>query len=209
MLLWQQLIECCNEFVGFFVCQVNQFVEICCQFSVVEQDLVESEVKCILLVIVLESGIVIVVFVEVGQIVDSLCLLLSIVFVDILLQVEFYVLSKFIGFIWLGDVVLICYQVYLYQKFGQYYGKVQLIFCVSVFYVEFFSMVGGVLGFGQDGEQLYWLWVIFDDQVVIVYGQLCLLQSGMLLDVDIFQDIWCFYEWVLELFYSLIGKFQE
>ncbi|MDP0864417.1 hypothetical protein Q8F77_28570, partial [Klebsiella pneumoniae] len=74
---------------------------------------------------------------------------------------------------------------------------------------ELSSMVGGVPGLGQDGEQLYRLRVTLDDQAVTAYGQPRPLQSGMLLDADIFQFTRRLYEWVLEPPYSLTGKRQE
>ncbi|MDF5947786.1 HlyD family efflux transporter periplasmic adaptor subunit [Pseudomonas aeruginosa] len=122
------------------------------------------------------------------------------------LQAELYAPSKSIGFIRPGDAVLIRYQAYPYQKFGQYHGKVQSISRASVSYAELSSMVGGVPGLGQDGEQLYRLRVTLDDQAVTAYGQPRPLQSGMLLDADILQDTRRLYEWVLEPLYSLTGK---
>ncbi len=132
--------------------------------------------------------------------------LLSIVPADTPLQAELYAPSKSIGFIRPGDAVLIRYQAYPYQKFGQYHGKVQSISRASVSYAELSSMVGGVPGLGQDGEQLYRLRVTLDDQAVTAYGQPRPLQSGMLLDADILQDTRRLYEWVLEPLYSLTGK---
>ncbi|MFU4290499.1 HlyD family secretion protein, partial [Pseudomonas aeruginosa] len=103
--------------------------------------------------------------------VDSSRPLLSIVPADTPLQAELYAPSKSIGFIRPGDAVLIRYQAYPYQKFGQYHGKVQSISRASVSYAELSSMVGGVPGLGQDGEQLYRLRVTLDDQAVTAYGQ--------------------------------------
>ncbi|MFH3833185.1 HlyD family efflux transporter periplasmic adaptor subunit, partial [Acinetobacter baumannii] len=196
--LRQQLTERRNELAGLSARQANQLAETRRQLSTVEQDLAESEAKRTLLVTAPESGIATAVLAEAGQTVDSSRPLLSIVPADTPLQAELYAPSKSIGFIRPGDAVLIRYQAYPYQKFGQYHGKVQSISRASVSYAELSSMVGGVPGLGQDGEQLYRLRVTLDDQAVTAYGQPRPLQSGMLLDADILQDTRRLYEWVLE-----------
>lgn len=204
--LRQQLTERRNELAGLSARQANQLAETRRQLSAVEQDLAESEAKRTLLITAPESGIATAVLAEAGQTVDSSRPLLSIVPADTPLQAELYAPSKSIGFIRPGDAVLIRYQAYPYQKFGQYHGKVQSISRASVSYAELSSMVGGVPGLGQDGEQLYRLRVTLDDQAVTAYGQPRPLQSGMLLDADILQDTRRLYEWVLEPLYSLTGK---
>lgn len=185
--LRQQLTERRNELAGLSARQANQLAETRRQLSAVEQDLAESEAKRTLLVTAPESGIATAVLAEAGQTVDSSRPLLSIVPADTPLQAELYAPSKSIGFIRPGDAVLIRYQAYPYQKFGQYHGKVQSISRASVSYAELSSMVGGVPGLGQDGEQLYRLRVTLDDQAVTAYGQPRPLQSGMLLDADILR----------------------
>ena len=162
--LRQQLTERRNELAGLSARQANQLAETRRQLSAVEQDLAESEAKRTLLVTAPESGIATAVLAEAGQTVDSSRPLLSIVPADTPLQAELYAPSKSIGFIRPGDAVLIRYQAYPYQKFGQYHGKVQSISRASVSYAELSSMVGGVPGLGQDGEQLYRLRVTLDDQ---------------------------------------------
>ncbi|HBO5136907.1 HlyD family efflux transporter periplasmic adaptor subunit [Pseudomonas aeruginosa] len=204
--LRQQLTERRNELAGLSARQANQLAETRRQLSAVEQDLAESEAKRTLLVTAPESGIATAVLAEAGQTVDSSRPLLSIVPADTPLQAELYAPSKSIGFIRPGDAVLIRYQAYPYQKFGQYHGKVQSISRASISYAELSSMVGGVPGLGQDGEQLYRLRVTLDDQAVTAYGQPRPLQSGMLLEADILQDTRRLYEWVLEPLYSLTGK---
>ncbi|QLL16609.1 HlyD family secretion protein [Pseudomonas chlororaphis] len=204
--LQQQLIERRNELTGLSARQANQLAETQRQLSALEQDLAESEAKRTLLIIAPESGIATAVLAEVGQTVDSSRPLLSIVPADTPLQAELYAPSKSIGFIKQGDSVLIRYQAYPYQKFGQYHGQVQSISRTSVPFAELSSMTGGIPRLGQDGEQLYRLQVSLDAQAVTAYGQPRPLQSGMLLDADILQDTRRLYEWVLEPLYSLTGK---
>ncbi|WP_151264968.1 HlyD family secretion protein [Pseudomonas chlororaphis] len=204
--LQQQLTERRNELAGLGARQANQQADIQRQLSALEQNLAESEAKRTLLVTAPETGIATAVLADIGQTVDSSRPLLSIVPADAPMQAELYAPSKSIGFIKPGDSVLIRYQAYPYQKFGQYRGQVRSISQTSVSPAELTSMVGGVPGLGKDGEQLYRLQVSLDKQMVTAYGQPRALQSGMLLDADVLQDTRRLYEWVLEPLYSLTGK---
>lgn len=204
--LQQQLTERRNELAGLGARQANQQADIQRQLSALEQNLAESEAKRTLLVTAPETGIATTVLADIGQTVDSSRPLLSIVPADAPLQAELYAPSKSIGFIKPGDLVLIRYQAYPYQKFGQYQGRVRSISRTSVPFAELASMAGAVPGLAKDGEQLYRLQISLDKQMVTAYGQPRPLQSGMLLDADVLQDTRRLYEWVLEPLYSLTGK---
>ncbi len=204
--LQQQLTERRNELAGLGARQANQQADIQRQLSALEQNLAESEAKRTLLVTAPETGIATAVLAGIGQTVDSSRPLLSIVPADAPLQAELYAPSKSIGFIKPGDLVLIRYQAYPYQKFGQYQGRVRSISRTSVPFAELASMAGAVPGLAKDGEQLYRLQISLDKQMVTAYGQPRPLQSGMLLDADVLQDTRRLYEWVLEPLYSLTGK---
>lgn len=204
--LQQKLTESLNELDGLHDRQANQRAEVERQLSSVEQQLAENEAKRTLAITAPETGIATAVLAEVGQSVDNTRPLLSIVPVDSQLQAELYAPSRSIGFIRDGDEVLIRYQPYPYQKFGQYHGKVQSISKTSIPATQLANMVGSVPGLGQDGEQVYRLRVRLDDQAVLAYGKPYPLQTGMLLEADILQEKRHLYEWVLEPLYSLTGK---
>ncbi|MCK3863822.1 HlyD family efflux transporter periplasmic adaptor subunit [Pseudomonas sp. B329] len=204
--LQQRLAESRTELAGLQNRQANQLAEVQRQQSALEQELAESEAKRNLLVTAPEAGIATAVLAEVGQTVDSSRPLLSIVPADTPLQAELYAPSKSIGFIKPGDSVLIRYQAYPYQKFGQYQGQVQSISRASISSTELTSMVGSVPGLAQQGEQVYRLRIQLNDQSALAYGEPRPLQSGMLLEADILMDTRFLYEWVLEPLYSLTGK---
>lgn len=204
--LQQRLAESRTELAGLQNRQANQLAEVQRQQSALEQELAESEAKRNLLVTAPEAGIATAVLAEVGQTVDSSRPLLSIVPADTPLQAELYAPSKSIGFIKPGDSVLIRYQAYPYQKFGQYHGQVQSISRASISSTELTSMVGSVPGLAQQGEQVYRLRIQLNDQSALAYGEPRPLQSGMLLEADILLDTRFLYEWVLEPLYSLTGK---
>lgn len=202
----QQLTERKNDLAGLQARQANELALLRRQLSGIEQELAESEAKRNVVVTAPGDGIATAVLAEVGQTVDLSRPLLSIMPTDSVLQAELYVPSKAAGFIKPGDAVLIRYQAYPYQKFGQHHGQVLSISRTAVPSADLASMAGEVPGLAQSGEQLYRLRVHLDQQAVIAYGQPKLLQSGMLLEADILQDTRRLYEWVLEPLYSLTGK---
>lgn len=204
--LQQQMVERGNELKGLQSQHANQLAQVERQLSAVMQELAESEANRTQLITAPESGVATAVLAEVGQTVDSSRPLMSIIPVDTPFEAELYAPSRSIGFVKPGDEVRIRYEAYPYQKFGQYHGKVSSISRTSISYNELATMVGGVPGVGQDGEQLYRLRIQLAEQEVLAYGQPRPLQSGMLLEADILQDTRRLYEWVLEPLYSMTGK---
>ncbi|QJI30069.1 HlyD family efflux transporter periplasmic adaptor subunit [Pseudomonas sp. ADAK18] len=203
----QQLTERRNELAGLDTRQANELAPIRRQLSGIEQELAESEAKRTLLITAPGSGIATAVLAEVGQTVDPSRTLLSIMPRDSQLQAELYAPSKSVGFIRPGDAVLIRYQAYPYQKFGQYQAQVLSISRTAVPSADLAVMAGEVPGLSRNGEQLYRLRVQLNEQSVMAYGKPQPLQSGMLLDADILQESRRLYEWVLEPLYSLTGKY--
>jgi len=205
----QQLTEQSNQLSGLKTRQENDLAHLHRQLSSLEQELAESEAKRTVLITAPGTGIATAVLAEVGQNVDSSRALLSILPIDMQLQAELYAPSRSVGFIKPGDSVLIRYQAYPYQKFGQYQGEVLSISRTAVSVLDLANMVGEVPGLVQNGEQLYRLRVRLNEQAVMAYGSPKPLQSGMLLEADILQESRHLYEWVLEPLYSLTGKLQE
>ncbi|MFC6300497.1 HlyD family efflux transporter periplasmic adaptor subunit [Pseudomonas sp. CCM 7893] len=205
----QQLTEQHNQLSGLKTRQENDLAHLHRQLSSLEQELAESEAKRTVLITAPGTGIATAVLAEVGQSVDSSRALLSIMPIDMQLQAELYAPSRSVGFIKPGDSVLIRYQAYPYQKFGQHQGEVLSISRTAVPVLDLANRVGEVPGLAQSGEQLYRLRVRLNEQAVMAYGSPQPLQSGMLLEADILQDSRHLYEWVLEPLYSLTGKLQE
>ncbi|PRA27926.1 HlyD family secretion protein [Pseudomonas poae] len=203
----QQLIERRNELAALDTRQANELAPIRRQLSGIEQELAESEAKRTLLITAPGSGIATAVLADIGQTVDPSRTLLSIMPQESQLQAELYAPSKSAGFIRPGDAVLIRYQAYPYQKFGQYQAQVLSISRTAIPPADLAVMAGEVPGLLHKGEQLYRLRVQLNEQAVMAYGKPQPLQSGMLLDADILQESRRLYEWVLEPLYSLTGRF--
>jgi membrane fusion protein len=173
-----------------------------------EQELTESEARRRLMITAPESGAATAVVAQVGQVADPSRPLASIMPSGAKLQAHLYVPSKAVGFVKPGDAVLLRYQAFPYQKFGNHRGIVATVFRTALFGNE---LTGTGMppsgGAGAANEPMYRVTVDLASQSVHAYGIQQPLQSGMLLEADLLQDKRRLYEWVLEPLYSLSGKF--
>jgi membrane fusion protein len=184
----------------------NQLAQIERGVTSLGQELTESEAKRRLEITAPEAGVATAVAAEVGQMVDGSKPLVSIVPAGAALQAQLYAPSKAIGFIKPGDKVLLRYQAYPYQKFGQSQGTVAFVSKVALSGNELASMTNSAGNGTVGSEPLYRITVNLAAQAVTAYGQPQPLQAGMSLDADILQERRRLYEWVLEPLYSLTGK---
>ncbi|MBP2262198.1 membrane fusion protein [Pseudomonas sp. BP8] len=204
--LKQQLIERQHELSGLPALHENQLANIRRSLSSVKQAIIESEAMRSLFITAPQQGVTTAILVKPGQTVDSAQALMSLVSENDSLQAELYAPSKAIGFIRVGDPVLLRYQSYPYQKFGQHEGRIHSLSKATVSATELASMTGSVPGLGINGEQIYRIRVDISNQSVMAYGELKPLQIGMLVEGDILQETRQLYEWMLEPLYSLTGK---
>ncbi|MCP2021981.1 UNVERIFIED_ORG: membrane fusion protein [Pseudomonas reinekei] len=204
--LTQLLVERRHEFSGLSALHENQLAIIRRSLSSIQQEFIESEAKRTLILTAPQDGMATSILVEPGQTVDSSQPLMSIVPADSRLQVELYAPSKAIGFIHAGDTVMVRYQAYPYQKFGQHRGSVKSISKTTLSASELANVTGTMPGLGLDGEQIYRIRVDIEAQSILAYGKPRPLQTGMLVEADILQETRHLYEWVLEPLYSLTGK---
>lgn len=118
----QQLTERKNDLAGLQTRQANELALLRRQLSGMEQELAESEAKRDVVITAPGDGIATAVLADIGQTVDLSRPLLSSMPTDSVLLAELYVPSKAVGFIKPGDAVLVRYQAYPYQKFGQHHA---------------------------------------------------------------------------------------
>lgn len=204
--LQQQLVERRSELSSLDSRHANELASQDRLLSLIDQELAESESKRMLMITAPESGVVTAVMAEVGQTLDSTRSVMSIVPVNAKLIAELYAPSKSIGFIKIGDPVLVRYQAYPYQKFGQHHGRVASISLATISLSELVNISSSIPGVGKEGEQFYRIQVELKEQNIVTYGKSQVLKSGMLLEADVLQENRRLYEWVLEPLYSLTGK---
>jgi membrane fusion protein len=173
--------------------------------STVEQDLTDSEARREILVRSPQSGIVTAITVEPGQTVSSAQAIASVLPAEAGLEAEIYAPSRSIGFIKPGMQVLLRYQAYPYQKFGQHAATITEVASTSL-RPEEMTLPGATLPAGSAAEPLYRIRLKLDRQTVKAYGQDMPLKSGMLVDASVLLERRRLYEWVLEPLFSISGR---
>lgn len=175
-----------------------------------EQELSESEARRSIVVTAPHAGIATGVVAEAGHVVDGSRALLSVVPLQAQLHAHLYAPSHAIGFTKAGDTVLLRYQAFPYQKFGQHRGVVVSVSrtALPVSELAFVSGGGSIPGIDPNQAQAlyYRIQVALSAQSVQAYGQEQHLQPGMVVEAHVLQETRRIYEWTLDPLYSLKGR---
>lgn len=139
-----------------------------------------------------------------GQMVSSAQPVASLVPEGSLLQAQLLVPSRAIGFIEQGSRVVLRYQAFPYQKFGQQYGRVADISRSALSPSELETLVGQK---PASNEPLYRVQVALDRQSVLTYGKAEPLKPGMAVDADVLMERRRLIEWVFEPLYGFGHRF--
>ena len=151
-----------------------------------------------------QDGTVSAIAFDVGQPVAANQSLASLVPTGSELEAELYAPSRAAGFIKPGMKVLLRYQAYAYQKFGQARGTVREVAASAMRQDEL--PLPGTTPSGVAGEPLYRVRVRLDRQDVTVYGRPLALRTGALLDASVLLEQRRLYEWLLDPLYSATGR---
>jgi len=136
-----------------------------------------------------------------GQMVTAGQSLLSLLPSGSILQAQLLVPSRAAGFIEPGGRVVLRYQAFPYQKFGQHYGHVAEISRSALTPAEVTALTGNSPQ--QNQEPLYRVQITLDSQAVLAYGKAEGLRPGMALDADVLMERRRLIEWVFEPLYGL------
>ena len=172
--------------------------------SALEQDLVENEARREVVVRAPQDGTVSAIAAEAGQSVSATQALASLVPSGSVLEAELYAPSRAAGFVKPGMQVLLRYQAFAYQKFGQARGTVREVASSAMRQDDL--PLPGVAGTSLGAEPLYRVRVKLESQGVSVYGSPQPLRTGALLDASILLERRRLYEWLLDPLYSAIGR---
>lgn len=168
----------------------------------IQQDLAESEARREIHVVAPTAGTVTAINVEVGKPVLADSTLTSVLPTGSELVAEIYAPSRSVGFITPGMKVLLRYQAYPYQKFGQYEAVVYDVAGTSISPQEL-TLPGAAMASNQTSEPLYRIRLKLKQQAVTVYGKQVNLKPGMLLNASIILEHRHLYEWILEPLFSI------
>ncbi len=171
----------------------------------IQQDLAESEARREIHVVAPTAGTVTAIAAEIGKPVAADATLASVLPAGSELEAEIYAPSRSVGFIKPGMKVLLRYQAYPYQKFGQQEATVHEIAGTSMPAQEL-TLPGAATAANQSSEPLYRIRLTLKRQTVLAYGKPAELKAGMLLDASIILEHRRLYEWVLEPLFSISGR---
>lgn len=172
----------------------------------VKQELAESEVKRNLDVTAPENGVATAVLADLGQTVDPTKVIVSIIPTGAKLKAYLFAPSRTIGFLKLGDAVLLRYQAFPFQKFGHAKGIIESISRAAIQNDELAAYGTQPVTTLNNREPVFRITVKLDSETIVAYGKSRPLQAGMLLDADIMQETRKIYEWLIEPLYSITGR---
>lgn len=168
------------------------------QLAGVAQSIAQNELQRAAVLRAPSDGIVSAVLPKPGQMVSAGQSLLSILPAGSTLQAQLLVPSRAIGFIDPGSRVVLRYEAFPYQKFGQQYGRIADVSRSALTSSEITALVGQ-----QSRAPLYRVQVKLDRQFVLAYGHDEPVKPGMALQADILMDRRSLLEWVFEPLYGM------
>jgi membrane fusion protein len=170
----------------------------------IDQDLTENETRRRIVIRAPQDGQMAAVTAEAGQAVAANQVLASLVPEGATLEAELYAPSRAVGFLRAGMPVLIRYQAFPYQKFGQHEGRIREVSRTALRPEDIAASTS--LPQSGNGEALYRVRVALDQPTVMAYGAAQPLKPGMALDASVVLEERKLYEWALEPLFSITGK---
>ncbi len=161
------------------------------EISVVQQSLAQEDAKRETIIQAPITGVVTNIAIASGQSVTADSPFATILPAGSKLQAEMLVPTRAIGFVTKGKDVVMRYEAFPYERFGQYHG---VIADVS----QTVWSPGDKIGPLAVREAAYRITVKLDKQTVAAMGQEIPLRSGMLVNADILLDKRSLLEWVFE-----------
>lgn len=168
------------------------------QLASIAQSIAKNELQRATVLHAPRDGIVSAVLPKPGQMVSTGQSLLSILPAGSTLQAQLLVPSRAIGFIDPGSRVVLRYEAFPYQKFGQQYGQVTDVSRSALTASEVTALIGQ-----RSQEPLYRVQVKLGRQFVLAYGKQEAVKPGMALQADILMDRRSLLEWVFEPLYGM------
>ena len=170
------------------------------------QEFTEIEARRRIVVAAPADGQVTLVQAEVGQSVELGRPLAHLVPATTQLVARLYAPSRAAGFVRTGEPVLLRFDAFPYQQFGQHTGRVLSVSTAAV---------GGadIQGFAPRpelvGETLFAITVSLPAQSIASAGQRLPLQAGMRVEADLLHETRRLYEWILEPLYAARSRLDN
>ncbi|MGZ2743134.1 HlyD family efflux transporter periplasmic adaptor subunit [Burkholderia stagnalis] len=177
----------------------NQRNDIERKLADVDQALAENEARRAVILRAPQASVVAALLAKPGQIVNAGQSAVSLLPQGAQLEAQLMVPSRAIGFVRSRARVVLRYEAYPFQKFGQQFGRVTEVSRTALSPQE----VANLTGRTNVPEQLYRVVVALDRQDIDAYGKREALRPGMALEADVLIDRRRLIEWVLEPLYAL------
>ena len=178
----------------------SQVDQISRQISEVQQTLATEDAKRETVIRAPITGTVTNIAISQGQSVAADALLATVLPKGSVLHVELLVPTRAIGFVTKGKDVVMRYEAFPFERFGQYRG---VITDVS----QTVWSAGEKIGPMVAKEPVYRVAVTLEQQSVTALGQTVPLRSGMLVNADILLEKRSLFEWIFEPVIQLKGRF--
>lgn len=201
--LKQQLAQLQQQRIEQPINFLKQKNEVNQKIAELNQSLLENESRRATILTAPADAIVGSVLVKKGQIVASGQTLASLIPREGDLQARVMLSSRAIGFIKPGQKVVLRYESFPYQKFGQQYGRVLEVSESALTPKD----VASVTGDNQAQEQFYQVKIALNKQSINAYGEQYSLPPGSAVNADFIVDKRHLYQWVLEPLYALGKRF--
>ncbi|WP_126284960.1 HlyD family secretion protein [Burkholderia stagnalis] len=177
----------------------NQRNDIERKLADVDQALAENEARRAVILRAPQASVVAALLAKPGQTVSAGQSAVSLLPQGAQLEAQLMVPSRAIGFVRPRARVVLRYEAYPFQKFGQQFGRVTEVSRTALSPQE----VANLTGRTNVPEQLYRVVVALDRQDIDAYGKREALRPGMALEADVLIDRRRLIEWVLEPLYAL------
>lgn len=168
------------------------------QLATLRQSLAQNAGQRAIVLRAPSDGVISAVLPKAGQMVTMSQPLLSMLPAHSKLEAQLLVPSRAVGFIEPGSRVVLRYQAFPYQKFGQQFGRVVDVSRSALSPSDVSALVGQ-----QTNQPLYRVQVALDRQYVMAYGKAEAVKPGMMLEADVLMDRRRLIEWVFEPLYGM------
>lgn len=176
--------------------------------ALLQQELIEAEARRRSVVSAPADGRLTLLRADLGQTVEPLATLAQLLPATAELQATLYAPSRAAGFTRPGAAVLLRYDAYPYQKFGQHLGRVLAVSAAAVPAHELpaLGLQGGATPSPAEAaapEPLFAITVALPAQALQAGDRALPLQAGMRVQAELLHETRRLYEWVLEPWYAL------
>jgi membrane fusion protein len=171
------------------------------------QEFTEIEARRRVVVTAPADGQITLVQAEVGQSVDPAARPLAhLVPAAATLVARLYAPSRAAGFVKPGATVLLRYDAFPYQKFGQQVGRVESVSAAAAVAAD---LRGYTAAPETTAEPMFAITVKLPEQTIGAIGQRMPLQTGMRVDADLLHETRRLYEWILEPLYAARARVEN